>query len=78
MRVALRDHIKDKLPAIQTPTLVVRGSRDVITPQRWARQAARLLPNGQLAVVLGGAHALNFSAPAPLARLVRAFLRGQT
>ncbi len=70
----LHDSVEEKLPAIETPTLVVRGERDPIVPERWAAEVARLLPRGRLAVVPGAGHALNYSRPDDLARLVRVFL----
>jgi pimeloyl-ACP methyl ester carboxylesterase len=73
-RHALRDRIEENLPRMTMPTLVVRGSRDPIAPQRWCEEAARLLPRGRLAVIPGGPHAVNYSTPGPFARLVRAFV----
>ncbi|HSP79629.1 MAG TPA: alpha/beta hydrolase [Myxococcaceae bacterium] len=75
LRMALEHPIEDELPHIQAPTLVVRGSRDPIVPQRWAEQVARLLPRGRLVVIPGGAHTVNFSAPLELVRVVEPFLR---
>jgi pimeloyl-ACP methyl ester carboxylesterase len=73
-RRALADRIEDKLPRLQVPTLVVRGARDPIVPQRWAEEAARLLPRGRLVVVPGAAHTMCFTSPDDLARVVRPFL----
>jgi pimeloyl-ACP methyl ester carboxylesterase len=53
----------------------VRGSRDRVVPRAWAEEVARLIPNARLETIKGG-HALNYSAPRELARLVRPFLRG--
>lgn len=75
LRMSLQDHIEDKLPYVQAPTLVVRGSRDPIVPQRWAEQVVRLLPRGRLEVIPGGTHTLNFAAPLELVRAVEPFLR---
>jgi pimeloyl-ACP methyl ester carboxylesterase len=73
-RLALADPIEDKLPRLQAPTLVVRGARDPIVPQRWAEEAARRLPRGRLVVVPGAAHTMCFTSPDELARVVRPFL----
>jgi pimeloyl-ACP methyl ester carboxylesterase len=73
-RHALRDRIEDKLPHLDMPVLVVRGTRDPIVPQRWAEEAVRLLPRGRLAVVDGAAHTMNFTSPDALARVVRPFV----
>ena len=73
-RYALQDHIEERLPQVQVPALVVRGSRDPIVPQGWAEEAARLLPKGRIAVVSGSAHVANFDAPSEFGRVIRAFL----
>jgi pimeloyl-ACP methyl ester carboxylesterase len=73
-RHALRDRIEDKLPRLEAPTLVVHGARDPIVPQRWAEEAARLLPRGRLVVVPGAAHTMCFTSPDALARVVRPFV----
>jgi 2-hydroxy-6-oxonona-2,4-dienedioate hydrolase len=70
----LDDPIERKLPLVEIPTLVVRGSQDLIVPQRWAEDAARSLSRGQLVILDGEAHAVNFSAPERLARIVNTFL----
>jgi pimeloyl-ACP methyl ester carboxylesterase len=50
---ALRDPIEAKLPQVTVPVLVTRGSSEPIVPSAWAQTATRLLPLGELAVVLG-------------------------
>lgn len=75
-RYALADPVEAKLPEVRAPTLVVRGARDQIVSRRWAEEVAAGLPRGRLAVVPGKAHAVNYNAPAELARLVRDFAAG--
>ncbi|MBX3000544.1 MAG: alpha/beta hydrolase [Caldilineaceae bacterium] len=70
----INDPIERKLPQVKIPALVVRGSQDLIVPQSWAEDAARSLPRGQLVVLNGEGHAVNFSAPARLAQIVNTFL----
>lgn len=72
-RYALQDRIEDKLPLVQAPTLVVRGSGDTIVPQRWAAEVTRLLPRARLATIVGGPHCVNYSTPDAFARIVREF-----
>jgi pimeloyl-ACP methyl ester carboxylesterase len=74
IQALMRDRIEDKLPRITTPTLVVRGSRDLVVPQPWAEEVTRLLPNGRLVVLAGGTHTLNYTDPERLAAVTRAFL----
>jgi 2-hydroxy-6-oxonona-2,4-dienedioate hydrolase len=72
--VALADRIEDKLPWISMPSLVLRGERDAIVPQRWAEEVARGLCSGGVEVVPGAGHALNYSAADELMRRIRPFL----
>jgi 2-hydroxy-6-oxonona-2,4-dienedioate hydrolase len=73
-RFALEDRIEEKLPRVRVPTLVVRGSKDPIVPQRWAEEATRLLPEGRLAVIPGAPHTLIYNAPLELSHVVLPFL----
>ena len=73
-RLAFRDRIEEKLPHIQAPTLVVRGGKDPIVPQRWAEEVTRLLPSGTLRVIPGVGHTINYSAPRRFVELIRPFL----
>lgn len=76
VRWALRHRIETLLPRVTTEALVVRGERDPICGQRWAEQAAALLPRGRLEVIPRAPHAVNFATPEPLARLVRDVAHG--
>ena len=73
-RYALEDPIEEKLPHVQAPTLVVRGSRDPIVPQRWAEMVAGLLPRGRLVVIPGAPHCVNYSTSTELTRVILSFL----
>ena len=74
LRYALEDRVEEKLPYMRVPTLVVRGSRDPIATQRWAKEVTGLLPMGRLSVIPGAAHAANYGRAADFARIVREFL----
>jgi pimeloyl-ACP methyl ester carboxylesterase len=74
-RMALGDRLEPKLKQINVPTLVVRGSRDVLVSQEWAERMVRLLPNGELLVMPGLAHTIIYTAPAAFVGAVRPFLR---
>jgi pimeloyl-ACP methyl ester carboxylesterase len=73
-RYALADQIEAKLPALPMPVLVVAGAGDPLAPPSWAQELARLLPRGQLRLLPGAGHALNYSAPEGLLKLVLPFL----
>lgn len=74
IQIALADRIEAKLPYVRVPTLVVRGKKDTIVPQQWAEEVVNLLPNGQLVVIPGGGHTVNYSMPLELVRVTKAFL----
>lgn len=73
-RHVLAHRIEHALPQLHTPSIVVRGSRDPLAPRAWTDQVVALLPAGRSAEIPGAAHALNFSAPDPLADIVREVL----
>jgi pimeloyl-ACP methyl ester carboxylesterase len=75
VRMALRDRQECKFPRITAPTLVLRGSRDVLVPQQWAEQIVRMLPDGRLLVLPGLAHTITYTAPAIFVDAIRPFLR---
>jgi hypothetical protein len=50
IRKALHDPIEQKLRLAPAESLVVRGSRDALVPEDWARAAARPAREGHLAV----------------------------
>ena len=69
-RYALADRLEEKLPLVRAPTVVVRGDRDPLVPQRWAEEASGLLPDGRLVVLHGEPHGCHYSAAERIARLV--------
>ncbi|PRX50380.1 pimeloyl-ACP methyl ester carboxylesterase [Prauserella shujinwangii] len=74
LRHLLADPVEDKLGQVRGPAVVVWGARDPIVPRRWAREVAEGLPHGALVEVPGAPHAVNFTDPDPLARVVRTLL----
>lgn len=73
-RFMLADRIEQKLPEITQPTLVIRGSRDPIAPQRWVEQASAVLPNGRWETIDGGAHIVHCTLPQSVGLVIRNFL----
>jgi pimeloyl-ACP methyl ester carboxylesterase len=53
---------------------VVRGAHDPIVTPEWAEAVACLLPRSRLVVIPGAAHAVPYSAPVELGRVIEAFL----
>jgi pimeloyl-ACP methyl ester carboxylesterase len=74
IRMAIEDRIEAKLPGITAPTLVVRGGKDPLVPQAWAEEVVRLLPRGELRVLPGLGHTINYTAPKEFVAAMRPFL----
>ncbi|MDQ2714498.1 MAG: alpha/beta hydrolase [Chloroflexota bacterium] len=74
LQSGFRDPMEEHLTRMHIPTLVVRGAHDPIAPQDWVEEVTRLLPAGQLVVVPGAGHAVNFNSPARLVNVFRSFM----
>jgi 2-hydroxy-6-oxonona-2,4-dienedioate hydrolase len=74
LQYALQDTIERKLPQVRVPSLVIRGAHDPIVTPGWAEAVACLLPRSRLVVIPGAAHAVPYSAPVELGRVIEAFL----
>lgn len=72
--IALAYRIERDLPRVRVPALVMRGSEEAVAPQRWVREAVRLLPQGESAVIPGSPHDATYTTPDELADLVLPFL----
>ena len=73
-RHSLHDAIEHQLPRMTAPTVIVRGERDPICRDKWARSLPNLLPNGKFVEIPRVAHTLCYTAPIELAEVTRAFI----
>ena len=68
----LADALEDVVPHVPVPVLVLRGDRDRLCTEEWARELADLAPDGRF-VPVPGAHSFVWTAPAawsdPIRRL---------
>jgi pimeloyl-ACP methyl ester carboxylesterase len=69
-RYCLLDDIEDRARGIRCPTAVVRGERDGLVSDRWARTLASRLPGGTCCPVPGADHDAQFKAPDAVAETV--------
>lgn len=70
----LLDHdARDALAATRTPSLVVVGTRDLLTPVPSGRHLANLLPDADFVVLARAGHQLMQERPGELAELIWAF-----
>jgi pimeloyl-ACP methyl ester carboxylesterase len=65
--------LRGRLYRITSPTLVVAGAQDGLSPPIYAETFAAEIPDARLEVVHGAAHWLQVERPEVLARLVRDF-----
>jgi aminoacrylate hydrolase len=69
----LQHDLYDRLPGIDTPTLVLVGSADVCTPPYFSRELARAIPGAE-SVVMDGGHLIYKEAVGEFHRVVSEFL----
>ena len=74
VRAMMRDRIEQRLPYIKAPTLVVRGSFDVVSPARWVAEMVALLPRGELMTLPQGTNKLHYVYPWSYSRAIRPFI----
>jgi pimeloyl-ACP methyl ester carboxylesterase len=66
----------DALSGVTARTLVLTGSRDVVTPPRNSRVIAEAIPGARLILMPNSGHSFLFQRPIAVARVVSAFLAG--
>jgi pimeloyl-ACP methyl ester carboxylesterase len=74
VRGTMEHRVRDLLPQVRQPTLLVVGREDRIVDPEQAVAAARLLPRGKLVVLPRCGHAPQIEAPGTINRLVTEFL----
>lgn len=67
------DRMRD-LGDVSCPTLVVCGSEDRLTPEKYARYLVENIPDAKLELIYGGSHMCPVERPAEVARRLRTFL----
>lgn len=65
---------RDRAAAIRTPTLILVGDEDAITPPALSEELAELIPGARLEVIAGASHLANLDQPGEFNRLVDDFL----
>ncbi|GJD93990.1 Putative aminoacrylate hydrolase RutD [Methylobacterium iners] len=74
LRSMVGNHIAEKVLRVTQPTLVVWGTRDYIVPYAFVARLASSLPRGQLAIIPGAAHGINYSHPKAFTAVLLPFL----
>lgn len=71
LRYGIQDPQLDRLRHIVVPVVIVGGERDPIAPPTWVMAMAKLLPRGRYIMIPGAPHAMNYTNPRQLARIIR-------
>ena len=65
---------RDRVAAIDVPTLLLVGDQDTVTPPDLSRALAEVIPGAELHVLAGAGHLANIERPADFNRLVEEFV----
>lgn len=65
--------IRDRMNAIQLPTLILHGDQDVVLPMTMAEETHRHLPQSQLKVMDGQGHSMNLENPQRMINELQSF-----
>ena len=69
--------LRDVLPSIAVPTLLIWGELDARSPLTVARQFARAIPDAELVLIPGAGHMSNLERPEEFNAAIRAFCGGR-
>jgi pimeloyl-ACP methyl ester carboxylesterase len=78
MARASAEDLRDALPQISVPTLLVYGDQDTRAPLAVAESLHAALSRSKLVVLPGAGHVCNIESPEAFNRVVRSFLRDHT
>lgn len=74
LKILLESDLRDRAAMIKTPTLLLHGGRDLLTPAGAAHWLAEQMPEAHLEVLPGTAHAPFLSHPVEFTEIVTGFL----
>ena len=75
---AIRDmDLRDRLPSIEAPTLVVSGAEDPATPPKHGRLIRDAIPDARFEVVPDAAHIANVERPEEITQLILTHLEAE-
>lgn len=74
--MAVREDVRDFLPTIRVPTLVVVGREDAISPVDEMQAIAAAIPNARFQIIERAGHMAPLERPVEFNRILREFLAG--
>ncbi|MEL6526743.1 MAG: alpha/beta hydrolase [Chloroflexota bacterium] len=67
--------VRERLHEISTPTLVISGTHDKMTPLTWNRVIAEGIPNSKIEVIENQSHMLHLECPEQVTQMIETWLR---
>ncbi|HYB42650.1 MAG TPA: alpha/beta fold hydrolase [Candidatus Methylomirabilis sp.] len=77
LRELRKDDVRELLPRIGVPTLVMHGTRDRIVPHKVGQEVAEVVPGARFVSFDGGGHGLQGREAAKVNRLIGDFVSGR-
>lgn len=74
--MARRPDVREELPGINVPALVIVGAEDAITPPTEMRDVAEVLPQAKIVEIPGAGHMTTLENPAAVNDALREFIAG--
>ena len=72
---SVSNSVRDVAKKIKTPTLLIAGAKDDITPVSKQKELVQLFPNARLEVIEGVGHLTHYETPDQVASFVEAFIK---
>ncbi|MFC1767965.1 alpha/beta fold hydrolase [Candidatus Margulisiibacteriota bacterium] len=63
-----------RLKGLKTPTMLITGTEDILTPPENSKMMAKLIPNAKLVMIPGGGHGVMYQYPEGMADIIINFL----
>lgn len=67
-------NVRESAPGVSTPTLLIAGDKDDITPLEKQKELVKLFPNATLSVLPNVGHLTHYETPDEIAELVKLFI----
>jgi pimeloyl-ACP methyl ester carboxylesterase len=74
-RASTHSNVRDVAPYINTPTLLIAGDKDDVTPLKKQKQLEELFPKAKLVVIKNVGHLTHYETPKNVANAITNFLR---
>lgn len=73
-KTSVSHNVSEFAGLVKTPTLLIAGEKDDITPLQKQQTLVTLFPNAKLEIIYGTGHLTHYEAPGQIALLVQAFI----